>query len=88
MKKSSCGLCERPSLEGNPYCTYHDRAHSEVKKKFRDWSYAFENMSWERYLETIIGLKETGDLAKAVAVQELRKANPQKSSLKTKLAVE
>jgi len=29
-------------------------------------------MSWERYLDTIIGLNETGVSAKEVAIEELR----------------
>jgi hypothetical protein len=31
------------------------------------WQEAFGEMSWERYLERIIELKETGDQAKEVA---------------------
>jgi len=75
MRNSSCNLCKRPNLDGNSYCAYHHRALVEIRKKFRDWSLAFENISWGRYLETIHGLKETGDLAKAVAVEELRLAH-------------
>jgi hypothetical protein len=68
----NCRLCERTKIAGKSYCSYHYRAFSEIEARYADWRSAFENMSWERYLETIIRLNETGDFAKEVAREELR----------------
>ena len=68
----NCKLCKRTKMTGKSYCSYHNRALSEIEAKYTDWKSAFENMSWERYLETIIRLNETGDFAKEVAREELR----------------
>ncbi len=72
VRTEICRLCKRLTAGESVYCTYHDKAYIQIKNKYPDWKYAFANMSWERYLETIIGLKEIGDLAKAVATEELR----------------
>jgi hypothetical protein len=72
MTERTCNLCPRLVIAETPYCIYHKRALTLIKMKYQDWKYAFENISWERYLETILGLKETGEYAKAVARYELR----------------
>jgi hypothetical protein len=72
MSSRLCRLCSRPSRSERGYCKKHDMAYQEVQRKYSDWKLAYENISWERYLETIKGLKETGDLAKTVADEELR----------------
>jgi len=36
-------------------------------ESFQKWQKAFGNISWERYLERILGLRETGDSAKEIA---------------------
>ena len=67
-----CRLCERKTVKDQPYCVFHEKAFREIKSRYQDWNYAFESMSWERYLETIIGLKEIGVWAAEVAKYELR----------------
>ena len=67
-----CIACERKTVPPNHYCTFHERGYSEVKSIFSAWVGAFGSISWERYLETIIGLKETGVWAAEVARIELR----------------
>jgi len=68
----NCRLCRRTKIVDKYYCVYHYRAFSQIEARYPDWRHAFENMSWERYLETIIQLNETGDFAKEVAREELR----------------
>lgn len=76
MSGGHCALCSKPrASHSSGYCAIHERALSKLKEKYHSWQVAYENISWERYLETIIGLMETGDLAKAVAVEELRKVH-------------
>jgi len=72
--KEKCPLCERISHTDAQYCSFHDVAYAEIKSKFLDWNIAFGNAGWERYLERIIGLKETGVWAREVARLELRRS--------------
>ena len=72
MIAEKCSLCERPLVPDSSYCNFHKMASIEIKSGFSEWNIAFGNISWERYLETIIGLKETGDWAKQVATLELQ----------------
>ena len=71
--KEKCPLCERISHADTSYCSFHDMAHTEIKSRFLEWNIAFGYASWERYLERIIGLKETGVWAREVARLELRR---------------
>jgi len=71
----NCSLCERPLELETSYCNFHRIAYTEIKSRFSEWNTAFGNISWERYLETIIGLKETGDWAKEVATLELQQSS-------------
>ncbi|MDA4112255.1 MAG: hypothetical protein OK439_06915 [Thaumarchaeota archaeon] len=81
--KEKCTLCDRISSTDPNYCIFHERAKAQINSKFSEWSKAFENDSWERYLETIIGLKETGVWAKEVARLELRRSkNDSKANFK------
>jgi hypothetical protein len=72
MIAEKCSLCERPLVPDSSYCNFHRMAFAEIKFGFSEWNIAFGNISWERYLETIIGLKETGVWAAEVARIELR----------------
>jgi predicted transcriptional regulator len=72
VKFQTCRLCQKFSVGERGYCRLHNRGYAEIVKKFANWRIAFEEISWERYLETIIRLKETGDITKAVAAEELR----------------
>jgi hypothetical protein len=72
LNSVSCTLCKKDAQGESSYCKNHNEALIEIRKAYPKWCYALENISWERYLETIIRLKETGELAKAVAVEELR----------------
>ena len=73
MSLTKCDLCEKFAVNRGRYCSNHNRARSNLEKKFVEWKSVYENVSWERYLETIISLKESGDLARAVAKEELRR---------------
>jgi len=73
MIKNTCPICEKEAESQSIYCTGHAKAYSQIERKFPEWKSAYEDISWERYLERILVLKETGDLAKAVAAEELRR---------------
>jgi len=73
MINNTCPICEKKAESQNIYCSGHARAYSQIERKYPEWNSAYEDISWERYLERILALKETGDLAKAVATEELRR---------------
>ena len=50
---------------------YHEKARSQIELGFKAWVEAFEILTWERYLERILELEETGEWAKDVARQLL-----------------
>ena len=66
----TCFVCNRQALKAR-YCVHHERAYSEVSNAYEKWQKAFENLTWERYLERILELKETGEWAKQVARHQL-----------------
>ena len=67
FERQRCVLCNGVSISNNGYCILHEAALSTVKKGFPDWQKALGDISWERYLERIIGLKETGDSSRDIA---------------------
>jgi hypothetical protein len=71
MSIEKCEVCERARQEQGNYCRYHSIAYSNLNEKYPDWKAAYGGMSWERYLETIMALEETGDWVKQVAKKEL-----------------
>jgi hypothetical protein len=72
--EQKCNLCKRPkAVPGQTYCVFHEAAYDEIRIKFQDWKSAYGQITWERYLETITRLKETGDWTKEVATLELRR---------------
>jgi hypothetical protein len=73
MTDTTCVICEKEVANQGMYCAGHAKAHSQIERKYLEWKLAYEDISWERYLERILTLKETGDLAKAVAAEELRR---------------
>ena len=85
MIAEKCSLCERPLVPDSLYCNFHKMASIEIKSRFSEWNIAFGNISWERYLETIIGLKEIGVWASEVARFDLlhfRQASASNQSFK------
>lgn len=70
--KTTCSICKRQRIGSNsPYCLYHDLALKKVKEGYEVWKGALGMLSWERYLEIIFTLNETGDWAKEVAAHEM-----------------
>jgi len=78
MTKITCRLCGN-TPDNSGYCKAHKKAFLEIEKKYAEWVRAYDGIAWERYLETILRIVQTGDLAKAVAAEELRRHKPNKS---------
>lgn len=67
IEGSECDVCRRGALPLGRYCRIHDTALREIRKGFGLWEKAIANLSWERYLESISELKETGEASKELA---------------------
>lgn len=61
----TCEICGRVSLQKGPLCRYHDQALTNLRAMFDTWREAL-GIDWERYLETISNLDETGMWVKEV----------------------
>ena len=72
VEGSKCDLCGRIALLSGRYCRIHETAFNEVHKGFEYWEKAFLSMSWERYLESISELRETGEASKQIAKHLLK----------------
>jgi hypothetical protein len=66
-------LCTRNTAADGLYCILHEAASNNLQDGFERWKIAIGGISWERYLETILNLKETGEFSKEVAKSLLDK---------------
>lgn len=69
-----CELCNRITSDHCRYCRLHEMASAEVPEGFENWKKAFVSASLERYLESILMLKETGDAARQIAKHLLKQS--------------
>lgn len=60
--------------EGFEYCEHHEKASANLKKNYPAWELAYGSILWERYLESISKLSESGDWVREVAIHELELA--------------
>ncbi len=66
-KLEKCEICARAVISNRAYCLMHEAARRRVTDSYHDWERAYPQISWERYLERIIELKETGEASREVA---------------------
>ena len=74
-ERAECDICHRAVLPLGRYCHIHEKASHEIRKGFELWMKAFANLSWERYLESISELWETGEASKELAKHLLKQIN-------------
>lgn len=74
IQNEKCEVCSRNRLHASLFCFLHDSAEIRVKEGFEMWKRAFDNMSWERYLDSILELRGTGDSSKEIARHLLRRS--------------
>jgi hypothetical protein len=60
-----CGL--KIADEDLGLCNRHSEAYSRIKDAYSHWVLAYGNLSIEDFLNRLIALSETGDLARTVA---------------------
>ncbi|MGI0081082.1 MAG: hypothetical protein ACRECH_15845 [Nitrososphaerales archaeon] len=69
----NCAICSRRVTKDSGYCRYHDIASFNLKKYYADWERAYGSISWERYLESVSQLSDSGDWVREVAKYELNR---------------
>lgn len=66
-----CAICTRRALGESGYCRGHNAANLNLKKHYAEWKRRYGSLSWERYLESVSQISDTGDWVREVANQEL-----------------
>ncbi len=76
-KQQGCIICDREKISEN-YCKYHEKAYENVMAAFHDWQEGYGELSFIEYLQKIIENPATGDWAREVAEDLLRKEEAKK----------
>jgi hypothetical protein len=66
-----CRACGRTAQDR--YCAYHDRALQSLRIHYDIWVRAYGEISWEKFLEKLEKMPETGIWIKDVIKAELKK---------------
>jgi len=66
-----CLACGRQAQDR--YCTYHAKALQSLRAHHEAWVHAYGSISWEKFLERLAEMKETGQWVKEVIKAELKK---------------
>jgi hypothetical protein len=66
-----CAACSREASAR--YCAQHAKALVQLKEHYDAWVLAYGSIPWEKYLEKLAGMKETGTFVKEVIKAELKK---------------
>lgn len=66
-----CQACGRKAQDR--YCSYHEKALQNLRAHHDSWMRAYGDISWEKFLEKLEGMQETGDWVKEVIRAELKK---------------
>jgi hypothetical protein len=81
-KVMKCVICDREAEGINyNYCTYHKKAYENIISKYAVWEKAYEK-SWIKYLQEISKNSLTGEWAKEVAKELLKKKDGEKKNVK------
>ena len=83
---SRCAICHRRSIDNQNFCRYHRIANTRLVEGFEVWRRGIEELSWERYLETISALVETGNWLKQVATFHLTACRSESKLKERKIA--
>ena len=67
-----CSLCWRRREGSSEYCVYHQAAHENLLKAYKEWRKALE-IEWEDYLVAISARPESGAWVQDVARNLLEK---------------
>jgi hypothetical protein len=70
---TKCSACRLKALSGDKYCQYHKQAFDNVKNHYKVWVKAYGSISWEEFLNKLVGMQETGRWIKEVIELELKK---------------
>jgi hypothetical protein len=72
MTTHKCAACHRQVSSGI-YCLEHNKAFESLNKHYKSWMDAYDDVSWQDFLNNILGRNETGKWVKEVIAIELEK---------------
>lgn len=67
----TCLACGKQAQDR--YCAYHEKALQNLRAHYDTWVHAYGNISWEKFLERLEEMQETGAWVKEVIKVELKK---------------
>ncbi len=75
-----CVICEREieDLGENNYCKYHNTAYHNVMESYDEWQEGYGELSFSEYLKKLIDNPATGNWAKEVAEELLKRESSNK----------
>ncbi len=73
MTTSKCVACHRKALLDDKYCVHHKQAFDNMVNHYKVWVNAYGRISWEEFLNKLLGMQETGSWVKEVIALELEK---------------
>ena len=73
MTTSKCVACHRKALLDDKYCIHHKQAFDNMVNHYKVWVNAYGRISWEEFLNKLLGMQETGSWVKEVIASELEK---------------
>jgi hypothetical protein len=67
-----CTVCTLKVSNQDKYCLYHKQAYDNLTKHYKIWNKAFGGLTWTKYMNKLLELKETGSWVKEVINAELK----------------
>ena len=67
IKNVTCVICEKERGSNVQFCEYHNIAYYKIEQNYGYWKEAYDELSWEAYLELLIDNSENGVWVKEVA---------------------
>ncbi|HEX9678516.1 hypothetical protein [Nitrososphaera sp.] len=66
-----CLACGRQAQDR--YCPYHAKALQNLQAHYQAWVRAYGDIPWEKFLERLLEMQQTGQWVKEVIKTELKK---------------
>ncbi len=70
-----CAICGRAVVNEKKFCHYHQEALDNLQETFEDWREA-SGIGWEKYLDQLCQIDETGQWVREVAEHIRSKDGP------------
>jgi hypothetical protein len=62
---TECSICGRPAVKTLDYCKYHEQAHENLKRAYKEWEKRSE-IDWNIFLDQVYELNDLGQWVREV----------------------